>query len=181
MGFQSCQDAEQMLTDLQQRLAKFHLTLHEQKTRLFAFGRWPSLSREQQGRRRCETFAFLGLTHYCGRTREGRFMVKYRTDRQRLTAKLKALRLEARRRMHLPIGSQHQWLCRVLRGHYAYFGLPSNYRSLSSFSVQVCRIWYRALNRRSQRRLSWAKYNELLKLFPLPTPKLTHSWKSRTV
>ncbi|UCF37406.1 MAG: hypothetical protein JSU96_00615 [Acidobacteriota bacterium] len=170
-----------MLMDLQRRLGKFHLTLHEQKTRLFAFGRWPSLSREQQGRRRCETFSFLGLTHYCGRTRDGRFMVKYRTDRQRLAAKLKALRLEAKRRMHLPIGSQHQWLCRVLRGHYAYFGLSSNYRSLSRFSAQVQRIWYRALNRRTQRHLSWARYNELLNLFPLPAPKLNHSLKSRTV
>jgi hypothetical protein len=77
------------------QVAKFDLTLHEQKTRLFASGRWPSLSREQQGRRRCETFSFLGLTHYCGRTRAGRFRVKYRTDRQRLTAKLKVLRPEA--------------------------------------------------------------------------------------
>src|SRR5262249_56544112 len=66
----------------------------------------------------------------CGRTRDGRFVVKRKTQSKRLTVKLKALRVEARRRMHAPVSEQHRWLCQVLRGHYAYYGLSANFRCL---------------------------------------------------
>jgi group II intron reverse transcriptase/maturase len=181
MGFQYRRDAVRMWSDLKERLAKFCLTLHPVKTRLIDFGRLPSLSREAEGRGRCETFSFLGFTHFCARTRDGRFVVKRKTDRRRLAAKLKAVRLEARRRMHLPVGRQHLWLCRVLRGHYAYYGLTGNYRSLNAFSQKVRRIWYRALNRRSQRRMRWERYSELLEIFPLPAPRITHPVTFRQV
>jgi hypothetical protein len=80
------------VADLKERLAKFGLSLHEDKTRLIEFGRLPALSRRQRGERRPETFAFLGFTHYCGWTRDGRFIVKHKTQSKRLTRKLKTLR-----------------------------------------------------------------------------------------
>ncbi|MER8505049.1 reverse transcriptase domain-containing protein [Mesorhizobium sp. M1142] len=92
MGFEKKADAEEMLLALKARLAGFGLTLHEDKTRLIEFGRFAALSRQRRGERRPETFAFLGFTHYCGRTRDGRFIVKHKTEGKRLTRKLTALR-----------------------------------------------------------------------------------------
>lgn len=97
-ALESAVDARRMMVDLKQRLAEFGLSLHDDKTRLIAFGRLPAMARQQRGERRPETFAFLGFTHYCGWTRDGRFIVKHKTQSQRLTRKLKALRPEARRR-----------------------------------------------------------------------------------
>jgi RNA-directed DNA polymerase len=92
MGFQYEADARQMLVHLKERLAKFKLTLHEQKTRLIEFGKLVSELRKQRGAERCETFKFLGFTHYCTWSRDGRFVVMRRTDHKRLTRKLKELR-----------------------------------------------------------------------------------------
>ena len=133
MGFESAADARRMLVDLKERLAKFGLALHEDKTRLIEFGRLPAMARQQRGERRPETFAFLGFTHYCGWTRDGRFIVKHKTQSKRLTRKLKALRQEAWRQMHAPLAEQHRWYASVLRGHYGYFGMPHNWRSLNGF------------------------------------------------
>jgi group II intron reverse transcriptase/maturase len=174
MGFQYEADARRMLVDLKERLAKFKLALHEKKTRLIEFGKLVSELRRKRGARRCETFKFLGFTHYCAWSRDGRFVVKRRTDHQRLTRKLKELRLEARRRMHTPIVLQYQWLCSVLRGHFAYFGLPSNLSRIHAFHQETQRLWYRALNRRSQHQLTWVRYARLLERFPLPIPRITH-------
>ncbi|HEY6291802.1 MAG TPA: reverse transcriptase domain-containing protein [Terriglobia bacterium] len=174
MGFQYEDDARRMLVDLKERLAKFKLALQEKKTRLIEFGKLVSELRRKRGARRCETFNFLGFTHYCARSRDGRFVVKRRTDHQRLTRKLKELRIEARRRMHTPIVLQYQWLCSVLRGHFAYFGLPSNLSRIHAFHQLTRGLWYRALNRRSQRQLTWERYARLLERFPLPTPRITH-------
>lgn len=174
MGFQYAGDARAMAEALHGRVGEFHLTLHEEKTRLIEFGRLPSLARERSGQRRCATFAFLGFTHYCGRTRDGRFVVKRQTQSKRLTKKLQGLRLEARQRRHTPIADQHTWLSQVLRGHYAYFGLPSNFRMLKTFHEEVRKLWYRALRRRSQRSLTWDGFHALLERFPLPCPRITH-------
>jgi len=163
-----------MIANLKERLAKFKLALHEQKTRLIEFGRFVSELRRQRGVRRCETFKFLGFTHYCAWSRNGRFVVKRRTDHQRLTHKLKELRVEARRRRHTPIVLQYRWLCSVLRGHFAYFGLPSDLDRIHAFYRETSRLSYQALNRRSQRQLSWKRYVGLLERFPLPTPSITH-------
>lgn len=139
-------------------MAAFGLTLHEEKTRLIEFGRLSAMARKQRGERRPGTFAFLGFTHYCAWTRDGRFVVKRKTQRQRATAKLKALNETAKRWRRQPVHVQHQWLSRVLRGHYQYYGLPSNSRAMHAFSHHVRRIWFRALYRRSQRRLTWAAF-----------------------
>lgn len=178
MGFESSADARRMLADLKERLANFSLALHEDKTRLIEFGRLPAMARQQRGQRRPSTFAFLGFTHYCGWTRDGRFIVKRKTQSKRLTRKLRALRKEAWRHMHAPLAEQHGWFSSVLRGHYGYYGVPHNHRSLSAFYQEVRRIWYRALRRRSQkaRHLTWERFKALLERFPLPLPRITHPW-----
>jgi group II intron reverse transcriptase/maturase len=172
MGFQNAADAQRMLVELRQRLHQFNLALHDDKTRLIPFGLLMARDRQRKGLAKLPTFAFLGFTHYGAWSRAGRFVVKRRTQGSRVTAKLKALRMSARERMHAPIRSQHEWLCSVLRGHYAYYGLRSNMACLQAFQHQVCLLWYRALSRRSQRGLTWAAYARLLERFPLPTPTI---------
>jgi RNA-directed DNA polymerase len=181
MGFETEADARRMRADLKERLAKFGLSLHEAKTRLIEFGRLPALARRQRGERRPETFAFLGFTHYCGWTRDDRFIVKHKTQSQRLTRKLTALRREARRLMHMPLAEQHRWYASVLRGHYGYYGLPNNFRALSAFHQEARRIWFRCLRRRSQkaRSLGWDKFKAMLERFPLPPPRITQPWTAR--
>ena len=178
MGFENAADARRMVADLKERLAKFGLALHEDKTRLIEFGRLPALARRQRGERRPGTFAFLGFTHYCGWTRDGRFIVKRKTQRQRLTRKLKALRQEARRHMHATLVEQHRWYSSILRGHYGYYGVSHNFPALSAFHGEVRRIWLRCLRRRSQkaRCLNWDRFSAMLERFPLPDPKITHPW-----
>ena len=103
--------------------------------------------------------------------------MKRKTQSKRQARKLKAVRAEAKRRMHEPVAEQHRWLCQVLRGHYAYFGLPCNMPCLAAFWRGVPRIWRPSLQRRSRkRRLTWQGFAELLALFPLPMPKITHPW-----
>ena len=181
MGFECEGDARRMRADLDERFAKFKLALHPEKTRLLEFGRLPARQRARHDQRRPATFAFLGFTHYCGWTRYGAFIVKRKTERTRLTQKLRSLRLEAKRRRHAPLVNQHRWLVAVLRGHGAYYGLPSNHRSLSAFHYQVKRLWHRALQRRSQRGLTWYRFQKILELFPLPEPRITHSREALAV
>jgi RNA-directed DNA polymerase len=173
MGFEKKADAEAMLLALKERLAGFGLALHEGKTRLIEFGRFAALSRQRRGERRPETFAFLGFTHYCGRTRDGRFIVKHKTEGKRLTRKLEAWRL-----MHAPLAAQHRWLAAVLRGHYGYYGRPHNYPALSGFRQEVRRVWLCCLRRRSQksRRMGWSEFDTLTARFPLPVPRVTRTW-----
>ena len=100
-------------------------------------------------------------------------MVKRTTQRQRLARKLKELRVAATRRRHDPMANQHAWLSQVLRGHYGYFGLPSNFQALDAFAFQARRIWFRSLWRRDGKRaLNWERFNALLARFPLPIPRL---------
>jgi RNA-directed DNA polymerase len=179
MGFQYTADARNMLVALKERMAKFNLTLHEEKTRLIEFGRLPALDHKRRGQKRLPTFAFLGFTHYCGWTRDGRFVLKRKTQGKRLTNKLKSLREQARFRMHTPVSEQHRWVCQVLQGHYAYYGLPSNFPALYAFYQQVRLLWFRSLRRRSQRRLTWQGYSALLQRLSLPTPHITHPCEER--
>jgi RNA-directed DNA polymerase len=128
--------------------------------------------------RRSETFAFLGFTHYCGWAQNDRFIVKHKAQRERLTRKLKNVRAEARKIMHVPVAVQHRWLSSVLRGRYAYYGRPHNFPALAAFLREVQLIWLKSLRKRSQknRKMSWDAFKELLQRFPLPNPRITHSW-----
>lgn len=181
MGFEREADARAMLVELGERLAVFGFALHERKTRLIEFGRFAATSRRRRGERRPETFAFLGFTHYCGWTRDGRFIVKHKTQSERLTRKLKALRRDAWRLMHTPLAIQHRWYAAVLIGHYGYYGRPHNYRALNSFRREVRRIWFTCLRRRSQksRKMWWDEFDALTSRFPLPAPRITRPWTPR--
>jgi len=172
MGFQYRDDAERLRVALERRLWEFSLELHPEKTRLIEFGRLPALRSKRLGQRRPSTFAFLGFTHYCGWTRDGRFVCKRKTQSKRLSRKLREVKAEARRRMHRPVAEQHRWLSSVLQGHYRYYGLPGNSKALASFRNQVSRIWFRSLRKRSQRGLTWPAYNEILRRLPLPKARL---------
>jgi hypothetical protein len=177
MGFQFEQDARAMRAAMAERLAKFGLELHPEKTRVLRFGRYARKDCERDGCRRPETFDFLGFTHIAGQSRRGEFQLQRRTSRKKRAAKMSKLRQEMRRRMHEPPAVQYRWLCSVVRGHVNYYGVPTNARALGSFRRQVERAWQRQLQRRSQR----ARWDvEQVKRFearsPLPTPRIVYPW-----
>jgi len=177
MGAEHEDDARVLLEALKERLAKFGLTLNEGKTQVIEFGRKGARRRAQAGLSRQRTFNFLGFTHYWGRTKKGKIVVKRKTQATRMTRKLKELRAELRRRWHETIGEQYTWLCQVLRGHYQYYGVIFNGRSLSRFLYLVHRMWFKAMKRRTRKnRLNWQKFNTLLKVYPLPKPRIHQSW-----
>lgn len=107
--------------------------------------------------------------------------VEAQAQSKRMTRKLKELRSEARRRMHAPVAAQHRWLCRALRGHHAYYGLPSNYRAMWGYYEEVRRLWFRSLHRRSQRAHGWVWFAGLLERFPLPRPQITRPYDALVV
>ncbi len=178
VGFEHHQDARQFLRELRQRLAKFGLELHPDKTRLIEFGRHAARNRAVRGLGKPETFDFLGFTHICGRTRTGRFGLRRFTISNRVRAKLREVKTELMRRRHLPVPEQGQWLASVVRGHLAYYAVPGNSPAVNSFRTQVTWHWFRALRRRSQRtRLNWERMNRLATRW-LPTVRITHPWPS---
>jgi group II intron reverse transcriptase/maturase len=177
LGFQNRGDAERFLQDWRERLRKFGLELHPDKTRLMEFGRYAGANRKQRGEGKPETFNFLGFTHICGQTRKtGKFIVLRKTIRKRLLAKLKELKEELRKRWHQPVDELGRWLRSVVQGYFNYLAVPENLASLKSFRLEVSKRWLRALRRRSQKsRMSWAKLAALVERW-LPIPKILHPY-----
>jgi len=179
MGFEHRAEAEQFQRDLTERLSKFHLELHADKTRLIEFGRFAATNRERRGDSKPETFNFLGFTHLCGKTRQGKFAVWRQTMRKRMRAKLKAIKLELKRRLHTPLPTQGQWLRAVVMGHYQYYGVPRNGPALCEFRYQVIYLWKRALERRSQTAyLTWERIYRIAERW-LPNAKICHPYPSQ--
>jgi len=177
LGFQHRDEAERFLAELRERLAQFRLELHPDKTRLIAFGRYALERRQERGLAGApETFSFLGLTHICGRSRSGQFLLHRHTERKRMVAKLRAVSTELQRRRHQTIIEQGVWLGAVVRGHHAYYGVPTNSHAIASFRTQVARSWMRSLRRRSQRhRLNWQRMRRLAARW-LPPAHIVHPW-----
>jgi RNA-directed DNA polymerase len=176
VGFEHERDAQRFLRELRERFAKFGLELAEDKTRLIEFGRFAADRRRRRGLGRPETFTFLGFVHICAQTRKGRFKLKRITIAKRLRSKLAELKVELKRRAHLPIPEQGRWLASVLRGHMAYYAVPDNYRAVDAFRKQAIRLWFRALRRRSQRtRLNWERMSRLVSRW-LPRTRIRHPW-----
>jgi group II intron reverse transcriptase/maturase len=177
MGFQHEDDAKRFLAALSERFRRFSLDLHPQKTRLIRFGRFANQDcRRLDGRRKPETFNFLGLTHACGVNRNGKYQVRRTTMRTRLTAKLHEVKAELRKRMHQSVAEQGQWLGSVVRGYFAYHAVPGNWKTLGAFRTQCTRIWYRSLRRRSHKsRLTWDRMNEIVDAW-LPHACILHPW-----
>jgi group II intron reverse transcriptase/maturase len=179
MGFQYEQDARAMREALASRLARFGLELHPEKTRVLRFGRFARKDAGRDGRTRPETFDFLGFTHIAGVDRRGAFQLRRRTSRKKKKAKLASLRDEMRKRRHEPVRAQYAWLSSVLRGHYRYYGVPTNSRALHQFRERVRKSWHRQLQRRSQRaRWTDDEREAFDKRFPLPPSRIVHPWPS---
>jgi group II intron reverse transcriptase/maturase len=175
-GFEHRVDVERFLAALRERVEKFSLSLHPEKTRLIEFGRHAAEARSRRGMGKPETFDFLGFTHICSRDRRGWFQLKRKTRRDRMRTTLKAIKVELKRRLHESVPLQGQWLGRVVRGYFAYHAVPTNFRSLSAFRHRVARLWLRALRRRSQKdRTTWVRALTLVADF-LPSPRILHPW-----
>jgi group II intron reverse transcriptase/maturase len=174
--FQHRADAEKVLRVLPKRFAKFGLTLHPEKTRLVAFGRQALAQAERRGTQP-DTFDFLGFTHKCARSRRGKFTVHVKSMKQRLQRAFKAVAEWCRDHRHDPVAQQQHTLNAKLRGHYQYYGRPTNYRSLWQFYRGVRCLWKKWLSRRTRGpSLPWPRYAQLLRRHPLLLPRIMHSW-----
>ena len=177
LGFQYREAAECFLEQLRERVRKFGLELHPDKTRLIEFGRYAAERRSKRGEGKPETFNFLGFTHICGRSREkGYFTVLRKTIGKRLAAKLKDIHQQLRKRMHASDGATAKWLISVVRGYFQYHAVPDNEDQLRAFRGDVLRMWLRQLRRRSQRnRWTWKRFQERLGAL-LPLVEVQHPW-----
>ena len=164
LGFQHREEAERFLADLRERLSKFGLELHPEKTRLIEFGRYAAERRAKRGEGKPETFNFLGFTHICVKNHmTGIFMVHRKTMGKRMTAKLKDLRQKLRKSLHAPTAHIVRWLKSVVRGYFQYYAVPRNEQRMKAFRHEVLRMWWWQLRRRSQRtRWKWNKFMEKL-------------------
>jgi len=178
VGFESRADAEQFLREFRERLAKFGLELHADKTRLIEFGRWAARNRQRRGEGKPETFTFLGFTHYCGQLHNGTFNIWRMTAKKRMVAKLKAIKAELRRRKHDRTTAVGAWLRQVVRGYYQYHAVPGNIGQLQIFERRIRWLWRNVLIRRSQRaRVGWDRLNPFLNRW-IPSPRVLHPYPS---
>lgn len=177
MGFQREEDAVRMRQAIAERLRDHGLELHPDKTRVIEFGRFAREDRARRGLGKPETFEFLGFVHIAGLSREGKFQLRRRTSRKKRRAKLARLKEDAERHRHRPVAEQYARLSRVLEGHYRYYGVPTNYRALAQFRRRVEWMWFRLLQRRSQRgRWNRERWQRARQIFPLPPPRIHHPW-----
>jgi RNA-directed DNA polymerase len=175
-GFEHEDDARRFLDAMRERFGAFSLSLHPAKTRLIEFGRHAAADRKRRGVGRPETFAFLGFTFICGKSRRGAFQLQRKTRRDRMRTKLQEIKTELRQRMHQPIPSQGHWLKQVVTGHFAYYAVPTNSRALSAFRHYVAALWRRTLRRRSQKDgFTWERMTQLVDHW-LPAPYILHPW-----
>jgi len=180
LGFQVKSDAERFWAELTERFRKFALELHPEKTRLLEFGPLAARNRKRRGEGKPETFNFLGFTHIGGKKRSnGMFTVVRQTMRKRLQAKLNAVKVELRRRLHYPVPDVGQWLRSVVSGHFRYYGVPMNTPALAIFRFRIGWLWQRALSRRSQTgRVSWDRMRRLIHRW-LPPVRVFHAYPLR--
>lgn len=177
LGFQKHQDAIECRAEITDRLGKFGLKVHPDKTKLVRFGRFAlQQCAEKPFLGKPGTFDFLGFTHYIGRKKSGEVTVKRKTIKKRLIAQLKRIRGELKKRTHHKPGATGQWLRRVVQGHINYYGVPFNSDSLNLFVEQVTRAWLWSLRRRSQRqRMNWKRFKAYVD-FWIPRPQIVHPY-----
>jgi group II intron reverse transcriptase/maturase len=171
IGFRHKEDAQRVMVALGRRMAKYGLTLHPQKTRLVPFGRPP---RDSSAGRGPATFDFLGFTFYWTRSRRGSWVPRLKTRRVRQHRSLQAATTWCRRHRHRAVKEQHSMLSQKLEGHYNYYGVNGNFRSLKQLHRGVERAWHKWLSRRSQRAAlkSWEDFRVFLQSYPLPPPQI---------
>lgn len=178
IGFTREDDARRVMAVVAKRFGKYGLALHPDKTRLVRFQRPSRMTagREDDGPPGPETFQLLGFTHYWARSRKGHWVVKRKTASKRLSRAIRNIADWCRWNRHRPVCQQHHTLSQKVRGHFAYYGITANGRSLANFLDAVKRCWRKWLNRRDrQRTMDWDKFNRLLKRYPLPPVRIVHS------
>lgn len=177
IGCQTKQAAEKILQDVKERFAKFGLSLAEDKTRILEFGRFVKHDSNKRGGGKPQTFDFLGFTHYCSQTRDGRFVIKVKTSRKKFSmamVKQKEWLKMVRNKMKLP--KIWKTLSLKMQGHYQYYGVSGNSVSITRYYQETERQVFKWMNRRSQKKMwNWENFWEYLKRYPLPQPKLTYS------
>lgn len=179
VGFEHEADARRFWDAMRDRLQEFSLSLHPEKTRLIEFGRHAAIKRKQHGLGKPETFNFLGMTFICGKSRRGRFLLKRRTRRDRMQAKIKEVAGELRRRMHQSIPEQGKWLKQVITGFFNYHAVPTNWAALGAFRAEITKRWRRTLSRRSQKGdFNWTRMAKLADDW-LPKPRILHPWPNQ--
>ena len=171
------EDARRIEKGLQNRFHKYELELHPTKSRSFSFGRFERVNAKKQARK-ANTFDFLGFTHFCDISRKGRFKIGRKTSRKKFIAKCKNMNLWLKSiRNYVKTKEWWKILMAKLRGHFQYYGVSENFRSIKKFfyfTIKLVRKW---MNRRSQKRtMSWEKFNNYLELYPLPKPRIVHSF-----
>ena len=168
--FANKHDAERVHAVLSKRFAKYGLALHPEKTRLIPYGR-PGAYAERPG-----TFDFLGFTHHWGKSLKGYWVMKRKTAKKRLKRAIVRMNKWCRANMHEPLKEQWKTLCAKVRGHYQYYGVICNYRSLSNFLWNTKWSWRKWLGKRSGgRAICWERFEKLLQRYPLPKPRICHS------
>jgi group II intron reverse transcriptase/maturase len=176
LGFQWKTDADRFRQSLGERLGKFGLELHPDKTRRIEFGRYAEQNRKRRGEGKPETFDFLGFTHISGKNGNGSYAVRRMTIRKRMRKKLQEIKQQLRMRMHDPVPQTGAWLRSVVQGYFNYYAVPGNLDSLGLFRERVLRYWGQVLKRRSQiRRYAWVRRLKLAAQW-LPTPRVLHPW-----
>lgn len=179
-GFQYEGEARRFLAALSDRLSKYGLKLNAGKTRLIEFGRFAASNRKQRGEDKPETFSFLGFTHSCGKTRTGKFALRRKTERKRLTGKIKDVKDELRKRMHDPVSKTGRWLRSVIQGFTGYAGVPGNNNAIRAFYTAVSRHWLFTLRRRSHKareRWTWDRFYRFQEQW-LERPRICHPYPS---
>jgi RNA-directed DNA polymerase len=167
IGFEYREDAQRVYQTLPKRFKKYGLTIHPEKTRLLNF------SPENKGDSR--TFDFLGFTHYWTRSKRGYAVIKRKTKRAKVNRVFKAIYEYCRENRHSRVREQWTELCMKIKGYYAYFAIPGNFKFLKQVRYMTIQYWFKWLNRRSQyNSYTWKGFEELLKVFPLPRPRIIH-------
>jgi len=178
MGFQYEWEAKAFLDALTERLEKHKLTLHPKKTRLIEFGRFAASNRRKRGEQKPETFDFLGFTHSCGKTRNGKFKIVRRTISKRLSRKLKEIKLELIERINESLTNIGKWLGSVVRGFTQYYAIPGNMDAVREFYTQIGRSWHWVIRRRSHKakqRWTWERFYRLQERW-IPRPRVAHPY-----
>jgi group II intron reverse transcriptase/maturase len=179
VGFEHEADARRFWDAMRTRFERFALELHGEKTRLLEFGRHAAARRLRRGIGKPETFAFLGFTFICGKTRRGAFQLQRKTQGKRMKAKLREIKVQLRRRMHASIPEQGRWLQAVVRGYFAYHAVPTNAKALGAFRHHVTNLWRRTLRRRSQKdAMTFSRMTRIADAW-LPPPRILHPWPDR--
>lgn len=174
----SCkEDARRVMGVLPKRFGKYGLELHPTKTRLIEFQRPDRRPPDEGGRGRPGTFDLLGFTHRWGKSRRGKWVVKRKTARDRLSRSLKRIAAWCRTNRHQKVKQQWEMLTLKLRGHYGYYGIVGNSKGISRFRENVVHIWRKWLDRRSHRaHMSWERMHKLLERYPLPPARIVHPY-----